>query len=67
MERIKKGESLEKGLQDFAGGPVVKNVLPVQGHGFNPWLENQDYTCLEAWPKNKTKIFFKVSRDEQEL
>ena len=40
MERIKKGESLEKGLYDFAGGPVVKNVLPVKGYGFKSWLEN---------------------------
>ena len=39
---------------DFPGIPVVKNqCFDCQGHGFNPWLRNQDPTCHVAQPPSK--------------
>ena len=57
MERIKKGESLEKGLQDFAGGPVVKNVLPVQGMGSIPGWRTKIPHVSKHGQKIKQKNF----------
>ena len=39
---------------EFPGSPVVKTlVLPMQGHGFNPWSGDKDPMCHTARPKNK--------------
>ena len=40
--------------REFPGGPVVRTLhFHFMGHGFDPWLENQDPACHMAWPKNK--------------
>ena len=31
-----------------------------RGHGFDPWLGNEDLTCCKEWPKNRGKKFFAV-------
>ena len=33
-------------------------MLPMQGDGFDPWLWNEDPTCLVAWPKDYFKKEF---------
>ena len=38
-------------MEDFPGGPVVKNPpasCQCRGHEFNPWSGNEDPTCLGA-------------------
>ena len=40
--RVWGGPQVESELlcRDFPDGPVAKTLLPVQGPGFHPWLEN---------------------------
>ena len=38
--------SLDGGLRDFPGGPVVETLrLHCRGHVFDPWLGNLDPAC----------------------
>ena len=49
-------KQMKDSSRNLPGGPVV-NLLcfHCRGHGFNPWLGNQDCTCLTMQPK---KYFF---------
>ena len=48
-------------LWDFPGGAMVKTLCFLcSGHGFNPWLGNQDLTSHVAQPKKKKKIEKKI-------
>ena len=41
--------------RDSPGGPVVKTLLPVQGHEFNPWsgLNSQKRCMAKKYRKNR--------------
>ena len=52
--------SLRPLIQDFPGGPVVKTVLPLQGHGFNPL--SGKFHMLHSEKKKKThKTYSSIS------
>ena len=46
---------------ELSGGPVVRILhFHCRGHGFNPWLGNQDPACCIAQKRKKNEIKFKI-------
>ena len=46
MNRFKYSPNHNLSRWDFLGGPVVDSALPLQGCGFDPWLENIPHAAL---------------------
>ena len=47
---------MNKYMVDFPDGPVAKTPhFYCRGHGFNPWLGNQDPACHMVWPPKKNR------------
>ena len=46
---------------ELSGGPVVRILhFHCRGHGFNPWLGNQDPACCIAQKRKKNEIKCKI-------